>query len=120
MANPVVHFEVVGKDAKVLQDFYGKAFGWKVEPQSVPGYAMVYPGGEEGIDGGIGGGFPGMESGHVTVYVQVPDVEATLKQIESLGGKTISPPMDVPGGPTIAQFADPEGHMIGLIKGPAS
>jgi hypothetical protein len=23
----------------------------------------------------------------------------------------------VPGGPTIALFADPEGHMVGLVKG---
>ena len=25
-------------------------------------------------------------------------------------------PMDVPGGPTIAMFADPEGNVIGLLK----
>ena len=28
MANPVVHFEVTGKDGKKLQDFYSSAFGW--------------------------------------------------------------------------------------------
>jgi predicted enzyme related to lactoylglutathione lyase len=27
------------------------------------------------------------------------------------------PPMDVPGGPSIAQFKDPEGNLIGLVKG---
>ena len=39
----------------------------------------------DGIGGGIGGapeGYPG----HVTFYVQVPDVEAALAQAESLGG----------------------------------
>ena len=25
-------------------------------------------------------------------------------------------PMDVPEGPTIGMFNDPEGHMIGLVK----
>lgn len=25
--------------------------------------------------------------------------------------------MDVPSGPTIALFGDPEGHVIGLVKG---
>ena len=25
-------------------------------------------------------------------------------------------PMDVPGGPTVAQMADPEGNVIGLVK----
>jgi predicted enzyme related to lactoylglutathione lyase len=34
-----------------------------------------------------------------------------------LGGRTISAPMDVPNGPSIATFADPEGHVIGLVKG---
>ena len=24
--------------------------------------------------------------------------------------------MEVPGGPTIALFADPEGHVVGLVK----
>ena len=28
MANPVVHFEITGKDGKKLQDFYSSAFGW--------------------------------------------------------------------------------------------
>lgn len=25
-------------------------------------------------------------------------------------------PVDVPEGPTIAMFADPEGHLVGLVK----
>lgn len=27
------------------------------------------------------------------------------------------PPMDVPDGPSIAVFADPEGNQIGLVSG---
>jgi predicted enzyme related to lactoylglutathione lyase len=26
------------------------------------------------------------------------------------------PPMEVPGGPTIAQFQDPDGNIVGLTK----
>jgi hypothetical protein len=33
-----------------------------------------------------------------------------------LGGKTIQPPTSVPGGVTFALFADPEGHVVGLVK----
>jgi predicted enzyme related to lactoylglutathione lyase len=29
----------------------------------------------------------------------------------------VTPPMDVPGGPTIAFFSDPAGNVIGLMKG---
>ena len=112
MANPVVHFEVVGKDVNNLQSFYGAIFDWKIE-SVMPEYAMVHPG--VGIEGGIGGSQDG-GAGHVTFYVQVPDLEATLKEVEEQGGKTVAGPMDVPGGPTIAMFTDPEGHLIGLIK----
>ena len=52
----------------------------------------------------------------VTVYVQVLDLDETLRVAESMGGKTVMPPMDVPNGPTIAQLQDPEGNVIGLIK----
>jgi predicted enzyme related to lactoylglutathione lyase len=114
MANPVTHFEVVGKDAELLQEFYAAAFGWDVKPQ-MPGYAMVHPGGAEGISGGIGRAEDG-GPGHVTFYVQVTDVSAALEKITSLGGRTILPETTIPGGPVIGHFQDPEGHLIGLAK----
>jgi len=40
MPNPVVHFEVLGKDAEALQAFYGKVFDWELNPV-MPTYAMV-------------------------------------------------------------------------------
>jgi len=54
--------------------------------------------------------------GRVTFYVGVPDIEAALVKAESLGGKRLFGPEAVPGGPEIGQFADPEGHLIGLLK----
>ena len=117
MGNPVVHFEVVGKDAATLTKFYGEAFGWQLDDVMQGAYYMANPGGEGGIPGGIGASQDG-GAGHVTFYVQFDDPAAALQKIKSLGGSTVSEPMDVPGGPTIAQFADPEGHVVGLVKGP--
>jgi predicted enzyme related to lactoylglutathione lyase len=55
--------------------------------------------------------------GHVTVYVQVPDVEAALAQAESLGGIRMLRPGEIPeAGIEIAKFSDPNGNRIGLIK----
>ena len=51
MANPVVHFEVTGKDGKKLQDFYSKAFGWKIDASNPMNYGIVDNAGQ-----GIGGG----------------------------------------------------------------
>ena len=115
MGNSVVHFEVIGRDAQALQSFYKDAFDWQMEEAIPDYYAMAHPGGEGGINGGIGAAMDG-GVGHVTFYVAVPDLEAALSKIESLGGSTVMGPTDVPGGPSIAMFADPEGHLVGLIK----
>jgi predicted enzyme related to lactoylglutathione lyase len=114
MAHPVVHFEVSGKDLDKLQSFYGDLFGWKT--QKVPGdmpYAMV-----EQEEGGIGGGIGQAPNGggHVTFYVGADDPQAILDKAEQLGGKTIMPVTELPQV-TIALFADPEGHVVGLAKG---
>jgi predicted enzyme related to lactoylglutathione lyase len=111
MAQPVVHFEIHGKDGKKLQDFYGKLFDWNVDSNNPMSYGMVAAG-----EGGIGGGITQSEAPMVTFYINVPDVGAALKKAESLGAKTVMPPMAVPGGPEIAQFSDPEGNVIGLSK----
>jgi uncharacterized protein len=113
MANPVTHFEVLGQDAAALQSFYGQAFGWEMQDVMDGGYYIVNPG--SGPNGGVGSSMG--RPGHVTFYVEVDDLAATLARIEELGGRTIQPPMDVPNGPSIALFADPEGHVIGLVKG---
>ncbi len=119
MGDPVLHFEVMGKDAPALQNFYKQAFDWQIEPfatgDAAPNYAIVHPRKDGSISGGIGGCKEG-DKGHVTFYVHVPDIKAALQKIETLGGKRVMGPKDVPGGPTIALFADPEDHVIGLVQ----
>ena len=71
---------------------------------------------ERGIAGGIGASGDG--PGHVTFYVEVDDPADYLARAERLGGTTVMPPTDIPGcGLTVAMLADPEGHVIGLMKG---
>ncbi len=52
---------------------------------------------------------------YVTIYVQVEDVAAALAKAESLSGKKVVPPLEIPDG-TFAWFADPDGNTIGLWK----
>jgi predicted enzyme related to lactoylglutathione lyase len=114
--NPVVHFEVLGRDAGALKKFYGEAFGWPVSPtdEGPMEYSMVHFGDGGRIDGGIGKAPEG--PGHVTFYIGVDDPQATLDAVGRLGGRTIQSPVAVPGGVTFALFADPEGHVVGLVK----
>lgn len=118
MPNPVIHFEIISKDAEKLHSFYSDVFEWKVDAINPANYGIVDNGGD-GINGGIGGLFDPSYAGHVTFYISVPDPAETLKQIEALGGKTVMPPSEVPGAEpptTIAQFTDPAGNLIGLTK----
>lgn len=116
MANPVVHWEVSGKDQKKLQEFYAALFGWKIDVhEEMGGYGLV-----EGQDGGIGGGISEIQPGaspSVTFFVQVDDLQASLDKAESLGGKTAMPPSDIPGVGSFAMFQDLEENAIGLFKG---
>jgi uncharacterized protein len=112
VSNPVVHFEVVGKDGAKLAAFYRQLFDWRMQGPGPMSYWLV-----EKEEGGIGGGIGQSEAGtsHVTFYVQVADPQAALDKAESLGGKTIMPVMSIPNIVTLALFADPEGHVVGVV-----
>jgi predicted enzyme related to lactoylglutathione lyase len=120
MGQPVVHFEVIGKDGDALRRYYGELFDWEFDTNNPMNYGVVSREGNQAPDGsGIGGGIatgPEGYSGHVTFYVAVPDIEATLQKAESLGGKRIFGPDEVMEGLVIGQFSDPEGHVIGLVN----
>ena len=112
--NPVVHFEILGNDQKLLEEFYKGIFNWEITPL-MDGYSQVKPG--SGINGGIGA--MGQDRQHVTFYVAVENVEAALALIESKGGKKAFGPHPIPDGSIIAGFTDPEGHLVGLVQPPA-
>jgi uncharacterized protein len=114
MPNPVVHFEVLGQDAEATQSFYATIFDWPME-KVMDAYAMVKPVGEEGIAGGVGSAMDN-GPGHSTFYVEVEDLQTTLSAVEAAGGSIVQPPMDVPNGPSIALFKDPDGNLVGLVK----
>jgi uncharacterized protein len=120
MGRPVVHFEIAAKDAPRIQRFFGELFDWNVDASNPMGYGIVDRQQNLNPDGiGIGGGIgptPEGYDGHVTFYVEVPDVEATLAQAEQLGGTRMMGPEQVMEGLEIGLFSDPEGHIVGVIK----
>lgn len=120
MGQPVVHFEVLGKDASKLQQYYSELFGWQIDADNPMSYGMVAREGNVnaegiGIGGGVGTGPEGYD-GHVTFYVEVPDVDAALAKAESLGGTRVWGPEKIMDQVELGQFNDPEGHMIGVVK----
>ncbi len=79
MGAPVVHFEVIAEDAERIQSYYADLFDWEIDANNPMRYGIVAREGNTNPDGvGIGGGIgagPEGYSGHVTFYVEVPDVE---------------------------------------------
>jgi predicted enzyme related to lactoylglutathione lyase len=123
MGAPVLHFEVIVRDAARAREFYGELFGWNISADNPMEYGIVereqnLDADGVGIGGGIGRGPEGYD-GHVTFYVGVPDVEAALAQAAELGGTRTMGPEKVMEGVEIGLFTDPEGNTIGLLKSPA-
>jgi uncharacterized protein len=116
MGNPVVHFEIGGKNAKKLNAFYAKNFGWKIDANNPMKYGVVATGSEKGIAGGISPPPPSGPQTWVTVYISVPKIDPVLAKIRSSGGQIVMPRTVLPGMVTLAQFLDPEGNLIGLIE----
>jgi len=110
MAHPVVHFEIGCKDSEKTQQFYSNLFGWKIQ-QAGPAAIIDTGSGPTGHITALG-----HEPFHYTIfYVEVEDVQVCLKKAESLGGKTLVPPMQIPTG-TFAWMMDIEGNTVGLWK----
>ncbi|MCY4403188.1 MAG: VOC family protein [Candidatus Poribacteria bacterium] len=117
MSNPVMWFEIAGKNSGVLCEFYGSIFGWEVSPES-NGVHLCEPSPDEGIKGHI---FPTTDdmptTNHVTLYISVDDLGASVAKVESKGGKIVIPPQEIPGGMgSFAWILDPSGNLIGLHK----
>jgi predicted enzyme related to lactoylglutathione lyase len=121
MGQPVVHFEIIGRDPVKLRSYYGELFGWDFDTGDATTEAVSQPGNYgfvhgsttgDGIDGGVGGG-AGYEP-RVLFYVGVPNVEAALEKAESLGGSRRWGPEGIPGTLIVGQFTDPEGNLIGV------
>ncbi|MEM7436165.1 MAG: VOC family protein [Myxococcota bacterium] len=112
MANPVVWFEVMGKNGTALRSFYGDLFGWRYQTLGDTDYGMVEADGGQGIPGGVGAS----QEQYVTFYISTSSINASLEAIGERGGKTVMPRTELPGGTIIGMFADPDGNTVGLVE----
>jgi predicted enzyme related to lactoylglutathione lyase len=115
MAEPqVIHFEIAGRDQVALQRYYSELFGWTINTDNPGGYGMTDPA-RTGIVVGVGA-TPDGSAGHVTGYVKVNDIDATIARATALGGSVIMPKFSPGADATLALIADPEGHVLGLTE----
>ena len=89
MGQPVVHFEVIGKDPAGLRGYYGEMFGWEFDTSSPVSDAVSEP---------VNYGF--------------------VERNTTSDGVGIAGGVNAGADLAIGHFTDPEGHLIG-IAGPA-
>jgi uncharacterized protein len=112
MGATVIHVEVTGKDGEKLQRFYKDIFGWELDTNNPGGYGMYRQ--ADGLTGGIGATQDG-SAGNVTFYVHTENPQAILDKVAEKGGSVIMPLTQVAPETTVALFADPEGHVVGIM-----
>jgi predicted enzyme related to lactoylglutathione lyase len=109
--------EIAATDQAGL-DFYPRLFGWDADTQPVPGgsYTLFFLGGRP-----VAGGFllgeqqiaDGMPA-HWNMYVNVADVDATVRRATALGATLRIGPMDIPKTGRTAAITDPTGAVVCL------
>jgi predicted enzyme related to lactoylglutathione lyase len=109
--------ELMTRDAAAAKKFYSAVFGWNLQEMemSMGPYTVVSVG--ERPNGGImtmpegAGDAPA----HWLAYFAVDDCDARAKKAESLGGKFILQPMDIPDIGRMAVLQDPQGAMFAIM-----
>lgn len=110
--------ELMTPDPDAAIRFYGQVVGWGIEQfPGMPDYRMWTSGGKQ-----HGGVMRQSEeerrrglAPHWLMYVSVPDVDATIRQAERLGGRVRIPAKSVPGVGRYAILADPQGIVFSLF-----
>jgi uncharacterized protein len=116
--NSVCWNELATNDTARGGDFYTTVFGWtkKVQQMGPMEYTSFMNG--ERPAGGMYKLPPEMANvpPNWMVYFAVNDCDASVAKAASLGAKTISPPMDIPGVGRFSILLDPQGAAFAVIK----
>ena len=109
--------ELITPDPEGAKVFYSKLFGWSTRDRETPnGKYTTCQVAEHSVAGIMKtpADAPSMPPSW-GCYVTVQDVDATLALAASLGGRTIMPPMVVPGVGRMAVLQDPQGAVLSII-----
>ncbi len=109
--------ELATTDHEAAFAFYADLFGWQKTDATDMGEMGTYQ--MYGVAGmPMGGMFnkPAELPGPPCwlLYTRVDDVHRAVEKVETLGGKVLNGPMEVPGGDWVAQCMDPQGAAFAL------
>jgi uncharacterized protein len=106
------HIEIPTTNFNKAKNFFGKVFDWTFEDRPEMEYVLFKTGGPPN------GGFYLVKKmpkkGQVNVYIEVEDIDATLKEIKKAKGKVLLKRTQVGSMGWFAQFATPDGCFLSL------
>lgn len=119
-AGQIVWHDLFTSDRACSMAFYQHVANWTYEIERASEFA--WGGGEQdfvlalsGDEAGAGLAEtpPEQENGWIA-YIEVPDVDVAAKHVDSLGGKVVREPFEVPGVGRNALVRDPLGALVGI------
>ena len=115
-------YELLTTDVDAAERFYTAVVGWTVAPfeNSPDRYDMWMR-----ADGNPTGGVMRIPAGmnfppHWGMYVGVPKLADAVAQIERLGGRTLSPIIDIPSAGRMQTMMDPQGAAFSVHEPPSA
>ena len=111
--------ELMTTDVEKAKAFYAGVLGWTFEGMPMDqGTYWIAKSGDEAMGGimDMRGVMPPGVPPHWFAYIEVTNVDASVKSVKDGGGQVIRDPFDVPGVGRIAIVADPIGAPVGLIS----
>jgi predicted enzyme related to lactoylglutathione lyase len=121
MPNNIANFGINADDVARARRFYEQAFGWRFNPWGPPGFYLIETGDER--DPGVGGLMherreivKGARMIGYECTIGVPDIDATIRAIESHGGKIAMAKFHIPTVGSGVYFTDPEGNIAGAMQ----
>ena len=107
MPAPIVYFDIAGPADAKQAAFYEAVFGWTAGPGGVVSVPVSGP----RLSGTLR-----TDPAQKVIYIGVPDITATLKDIVAHGGKVVAPRFEVKGVVVLGLFTDPAGNAMGLVE----
>lgn len=105
----LAYLQIPATDIAAAATFYGRVFGWSVEPPQ-PGFESP------GLIGQWVDDRPPAADAGPLLWISVDDIGATLALVGELGGEVIELPSADGPTRTLATVADPTGNRIGLAQ----
>jgi predicted enzyme related to lactoylglutathione lyase len=113
MAGKLVHVEIRAADTDRAQGFWNGVFGWEIASAGMPGmdYRLFSTG--EGQGGGL---YEDADNtGHLAVYFDTDDIDATVGRVRELGGESTDK-QPIPGVGWFANCTDTEGNAFNVFQ----